>query len=172
MGPDLENLQSIAEDEHLAGLVETIIIHDDCENVDPYATRRLPLIGHPYEIWPRDESGRVMTRRIGIESLAQMLRTRQLRPKTIKIRDYHIHQHNLCYHQSDPELLYAGDLILWQAPTWMGLSSPAVIATDLIRDANVSITSFAVEYVEWLLGEVPSELNTPSQSTRRCIMDA
>jgi hypothetical protein len=69
MGSDLENLQSIAEDEHLSGLVETIIIHDDCENVDPYATRRLPKLGHPYKIWPRDETGRVISKETGIEGL-------------------------------------------------------------------------------------------------------
>jgi hypothetical protein len=161
MGSDLENLQSIAEDEHLSGLVEMIIVHDDCENLDPYATRRLPTIGHPYKIWPRDETGRVISRETGIESLTRMLRARQLRPKMIKIRDYHICQHNLCYDQSDPELLYAGDLILGQAPSWMSSSSPAMMATDLVRKANVSITSFAIEHVEWPIGEIPSELDTP-----------
>jgi hypothetical protein len=161
MGSDLENLQSIAEDPRLSGLVEMIIIHDDCENLDPYATRILPTIGHPYTIWPRDETGRVISSETGIESLERMLRTRQLRPKTIKIRDYHICKHNLCYAQSDPELIYAGDLVLAQAPSWTSSCSVAVMARDLVRDANVSITSLAIQYTEWPIGELPSELDTP-----------
>jgi hypothetical protein len=161
MGSDLEKLQSIAEDPHLSKLVETIIIHDDCENLDPYATRRLPYIGYPYTIWPRDETGRVISRETGLESLTRMLRTRKLRPKTIKIRDYHICKHNLCYAQSDPELNYAGDLVLARAPSWTSSCSVAVMAKDLIRDANVSITSFVIQYKEWPLGELPSELDTP-----------
>jgi len=157
-GSDLEKLQSFAEDPHLSKLLETIIIHDDCENLDPYATRILPTIGHPYTIWPRDETGRVISRETGIESLARILRARQLRPKTIKIRDYHICKHNLCY---DPELIYAGDLVLARAPSWTSSCSVAVMAKDLIRDANVSITSFVIQHVDWPLGELPSELNTP-----------
>ena len=161
MGSDIENLQSFAEDEHLSGLLETIIIHDNCENLDPYATRRLPIIGHPYTIWPRDETGRVIPDKIGIESLTRMLRTGQLLPKTIKIRDYDIRRHNLCYDQSDPELIYAGELVLAKAPSWTSSHSTAVMAKDLVRDAKVSITSFAIAYVDWPMGEIPSELDTP-----------
>jgi hypothetical protein len=40
-------------------------------------------------------------------------------------------------------------------------SSALVMATDLIRNANVSIISLATRHVEWLLGEIPSELDTP-----------
>jgi hypothetical protein len=161
MGSDLKKLQSIAKDQHLSQVVETIIIHDDCENLDPYATRRLPIVGYPYTIWPRDETGRVMSRETGLENLTRMLRTRQIRPKTIKIRDYRICKHNLCYAQSDPELIYAGDLVVARAPSWTSSCSVAVMAKDLIRDANVSITSFVIQYKEWPLGELPSELDTP-----------
>jgi hypothetical protein len=162
MGSDLENLQSIAEDEHLSGLVEMIIVHDDCENLDPYATRRLPTIGHPYKIWPRDETGRVITRETGIENLTRMLRTRQLRPKTIKIRDYCINNSNLHGSAAEhPELIYAGDLVRARMPHLTNPSSTLTMETELVRNANVSIISLATRHVERPLGEIPSELDTP-----------
>jgi hypothetical protein len=163
MGSDLEKLQSIAEDPHLSKLVETIIIHDDCENLDPYATRILPTIGHPYTIWPRDETGRVTSSGTGMESLTQMLRTRQLRPKMIKIRDYHITENNFPRRpdQNDPELFWARDLVLAQAPSWTTSCSATIMARDLVRGASVGVASLAVEYTHWDIGEIPSEHDMP-----------
>ena len=161
MGPDLENLQSIAEDPHLSKLLETIVIHDDCENLDPWATRLLPTIGHPYKVWPRDETGRRISSGTGIASLAQMLRTRKLRPKTIKIRDYCIHNFNLPSDTEHPEIIYARDLVRAREPHLTNPSSTLTMATDLARDANVSMISFATEHVDWPMGELPSELDTP-----------
>ena len=148
MGPDLENLQSIAEDPHLSKLLETIVIHDDCENLDPWATRLLPTIGHPYKVWPRDETGRRISSGTGIASLAQMLRTRKLRPKTIKIRDYCIHNFNLPSDTEHPEIIYARDLVRAREPHLTNPSSTLTMATDLARDANVSMISFATEHVD------------------------
>jgi hypothetical protein len=161
MGSDLEDLQSIAEDPHLSKLLETMIIHDDCENLDPWATRLLPTIGHPYMIWPRDETGRLISSGTGIASLAQMLRTRQLRPNMIKIRDYCINNSNLPSDTEHPEIIYARDLVRAREPHLTTPCSVLTMATDLARDANVSIISFATEHVDWPMGELPSELDTP-----------
>ena len=152
---NLEKLESIAKYKHLSNLLETIIIHDDIEKLDPWNIRYIPTEDYPHTIWPRDETGRVITSEIGIERLTRMLRTRQLRPKMIKIRDYQATNSNF---PSDPdrgerEAVYARDLIRARAPSGTAPASVAVMARDLVRDAAVSITSLSIGHVEWPIGE-------------------
>lgn len=156
MASNLEKLESIARDAHLSPLVENIIIHDDIEKLDPWNIRYIRTADFPHNIWPRDETGRVICAEIGVESLTRMLRTRQLRPRTIKIRDYQANEHlpgPADPEHVEPEPIYMRELIAARAPSGTDPASVALMARDLVRDANVSITLLSIGQTDWPIGE-------------------
>lgn len=149
MGSDLAMLQSLSNDKHLRHLVETIIIKDDCEKLDPWVASEFPSEDIPYDIWPREE-GVVITSDIGVAELTTMLRERLLHPKTIRIRDYRIQPGNLNW---CPEVARFQTLIK-DTPPLRGVElanqsgvGVASFARDVIAGSGLALTSVVMRYV-------------------------
>lgn len=150
MRSDLEKLRSISVDNHLRVLLETIIIEDDCKELDPWASSELHLVSSSYDIWPRNNAGKGITSDVGVVDLTTMLREKLLSPKTIKIRDYKIAHVNF---QFSPEMVCLGDLMKETARDTTDALSVAGLARDVIHGANLAVTSLAIHSASLPLAE-------------------
>lgn len=95
LGSDLEKLKSVSTEPRIRNLIETLIIQDECNVLDPFAVPELPSPESTYRIWPRDIAGVVISSEIGVAELSRILREKLLRPSTIIIRDYRIEPINM-----------------------------------------------------------------------------
>ena len=145
MSSSLENLTGISMENHLCALVKTIIIEDDSEILDPWASSKLPSAISSYDIWPRSGTGVIASSQIGIAKLKAMFREKVLRPKTIKIRDYQIAELNmsLC-----PELIRIRDRTENAPTTVPSRGAIAEITRDVIEDAYLAITSLVIQHAD------------------------
>jgi hypothetical protein len=90
MGLDLVQLKSLSMDDLLRHLVYTLVIEDDCMELDPWITRAIPQVDSSHHAWARNETGTVVEGDIEISDLVCILRERLLRPTTTWIRDHRI----------------------------------------------------------------------------------
>ena len=147
MGSDLEKLRSISKDEYLRPLLETLIIQDDCENLDPWGKSDLPCLDLPYDIWPRDDADLVVTSEIGMTELKMMLRQKLLCPKSIMIQNYRISHGNFNLY-SEPGR--ARDLVGNTAPNRADYSTLTELARDVVEGTNLAVTFLAIRYLDRL----------------------
>lgn len=149
MGRDLEILKYMSDDDHIRHLVDTLLIQDDCDKIDPYAATELPSAAIDYNIWPRDAAGWVVTSEFGIADLAQMLNRRRLCPRVINISDHRPMRHNFNYLSFFPELTHLrGSIRDCSITSTETPRSEASIARDLIEGADVAITSVTIKHIE------------------------
>jgi hypothetical protein len=100
MGLDLPKLEALAKDEELREYVKVIRIEDDFDwETTPSASSN---------IWPRDESGKVIVDALAVQSLKYMLLVKRFRPDRIEILD-----HRTFLEPSDPDvaLSFARDIL-------------------------------------------------------------
>lgn len=90
MASSLARLQDVSRADMLRKVVETILIKDGSDIVDPWASSELSSDARTYDVWPRDEAGLVRINEIETSVLTELLRLGRLRPRTITIRDYRI----------------------------------------------------------------------------------
>lgn len=150
MGSDFERLRSISEDKYLRTIVETLIIEDDCEKLDPWAKSELPSLDLSYVIWPRNDVDNVVVSKIGIADLIAMVREKLLRLETIRIRDYRISRENfnLC-----PEMRRARVLVGDTGSQMIPFSTVGGLARDIVKGTNLAVTSLAIRHVDRLYCE-------------------
>lgn len=144
MGSDLDILRSISKDDCLCDLVETLIIQDDSETIDPYAAPNLPSADFLYHIWPRSDAGVVFADDIGVANLRQMLNERSLRPKVIKIRDYRICPSNfqLCAEMAQVKHFFSETKLTGAEPVPI-----AALAKDIIQGSGIGVESLTIRHV-------------------------
>jgi hypothetical protein len=138
IGSDLEQLISLATDDHLRALVETLIIEDDCQRVDPWDKYEIPSLDSAYNFWLRNEAGSMIESPTGIPELVRILQKRLLRPTKIRIRDHQIYRFNfkLC-----PEMGRVRDLITQTvSPTATKGVSVSTITRSLIEHTGLDVT--------------------------------
>lgn len=150
----LSQLRSISQDSLIRSLVDVLVIQDDCEDLDPWSSSRLPRIGEAYDIWPRDKAGCVLSGEIGIAELARMIRERLLCPSLVRIRSYEIGKGNLDF---GTELGYVRDLIREKAPAGVQNATVVGMARDFVEGANVALTSIEMRSVDHPLADPPVE---------------
>lgn len=148
MGSDLENLRSISKDKYLRNALETLIIEDDCEKLDPWAKSELPSLDLSYDIWPRNDADNVITSEIGIADLIMMIQEKLLCPKTIKIHDYRMCRNNFDLY---PEMGSVRDLVGNTAPDMIHYSTVGRLARDIVKGTNLTVTFLAIRYVNRLV---------------------
>jgi len=92
--------------------------------------------------------------------LASLLRDRKLRPKTIIIRDYQANDSFVTHasdnsHGTEPEVVYTRRLIASSAPWGTDPDTVAAMAREVLRDANLSVTSLSIgpPAESWPIGE-------------------
>jgi hypothetical protein len=152
VGSDLEQLKSLATDDHLRSLVETLIIEDECQRVDPWEKYEIPSLDSARHFWPRNEAGSMIESPTGIPELACILQKRLLRPTKIRIRDHQIDRSNF---KVCPEMGRIQDMIKQAvSPTaTKGVSVP-IIARSLVEHTGLDVV-----YLRFgdKLREVPSD---------------
>jgi hypothetical protein len=145
MDPGLEKLRSISAEPQIRAYVETLVVQDESNTLDPFAVPELPEPGSTYRIWPRDDAGVVVASEIGITELKQILRTKLLCPRTIIIRDYRIDHTNmlLCEEYADFRNLVR------KIPQYAAEPQPlAVLVRDVVDGANLNIESIVFQNVD------------------------
>jgi hypothetical protein len=137
VGSDLDQLKSLATDDHLRTLVKTLIIEDDCQRVDPWEKYEILSLGCARHFWPRKEAGSMTESPTGIPELARILQKKLLRPTKISIRDHQTYRFNF---QMCPEMSRVQDLIKQAvSPTaTKGVSVPA-IARNLVEHTGLDV---------------------------------
>lgn len=150
MDLDLGKLKSVSTEPRIRGLIETLIIQDDSNTLDPFAVPELPLPDSTYHIWPRDDAGMVITSEVDVAELSRMLRRKLLRPSTIIIRDYHIEPINMLLCE---EFARFRPLI---RKTSQATAEPVPLASlvrDVVMGANLDVRSLAFQYADPGYGE-------------------
>jgi hypothetical protein len=150
MGSDLEKLKSLSTNRRLCSLIETLVIRDECNAVDPFTVPELPSMESTYNIWPRDHRGIVIANKIGIADLSQMLRERMLCPKTIEVVDYQIEPSTFLL---EPEMARIRRLIGDSTPAAAEPVPLAALVRDIIDGANLDVESVSSEHVDSGWGE-------------------
>jgi hypothetical protein len=150
MGSDLEKLESLSTNRRLRGLVETLVVRDECNAVDPFTVPELPSLDSTYHIWPRDNKGIVIASKIGIADLAHMLRERLLCPKTIEVIDYQIESSTFLL---GPEMARIRQLIGDVTPATAEPVPLAALVRDIVYGANLDVESIVSGYVDSGWGE-------------------
>jgi hypothetical protein len=150
MGSDLEKLKSLSTNRRLCSLIETLVIRDECNAVDPFTVPELPSMESTYNIWPRDHKGIVIANKIGIADLSQMLRERMLCPKTIEVVDYQIEPSTFLL---EPEMARIRRLIGDSTPAAAEPVPLAALVRDIIDGANLDVESVSSEHVDSGWGE-------------------
>jgi hypothetical protein len=137
VGSDLEQLESLATDDHLRSLVKTLIIEDDCQRVDPWEKYEIPSLDSARHFWPRNNAGSMTESPAGIPELARTLQKRLIRPTKIRIRDHQIDRFNF---KVCPEMGRVQDMIKQAvSPTaTKGVSVPA-IARSLVEHTGLDV---------------------------------
>ena len=156
MGSDLEKLKSLATEPRIRTLIETLVIQDECNTLDPFSVPKLPSPDSMYRIWPRDNAGIVISSEIGVAELSCMLRERLLCPSTIIIRNYRVDPINmlLCEEYARFRSLVRDILRSEAEPEPL-----AVLARDVVEGANLDVRSLVFHNVDPGYGE-HSVLNT------------
>jgi hypothetical protein len=150
MDSDLEKLESASRDPRICTLIDTLIIQDECNTLDPFAVPDLPSRDSTYRIWPRKGSGVVIASEIGVAELSRMLRERLLRPSTIIIRDYRIDPINMLLCEEFARFRH----LIREIPKAAAEPVPiAVLARDVIESANLDVHSLAFRYADPGYGE-------------------
>jgi hypothetical protein len=150
VGSDLERLKSMSTNRRLCSLIETLVIRDECNAVDPFIVPELPSMETTYNIWPRDHRGIVIANKIGIADLSQMLRERLLCPKTIKVVDYRIEPSTFLL---EPEMARIRRLIGDVTPAAAEPVPLAALVRDVIESANLDVESVVFGFVDAGWGE-------------------
>jgi hypothetical protein len=150
MDSDLEKLESASRDPRICSLIETLIIQDECDTLDPFAVPDLPSSDLTYRIWPRDNAGKVISSEIGATELSRMLRERLLRPSTIVIRNYRIDPINMLLCEEFARFR----TLIRDIPRSATEPEPlTVLARDIIEGANLDVQSLAFRYADSGYGE-------------------
>jgi hypothetical protein len=131
-------------------LIETLIIQDECNSLDPFAVPQLPSLDTTYRIWPRDNPGMVITSEIGVAELSRILGERLLCPSTIVIRDYRINPVNMRLCEEFARFRSLVRTIPQDAAEPVPL---AALARDVIEGANLNVQSLAFQYADSGYGE-------------------
>ena len=147
---DLEKLGSVSTEPRIRTLIETIIIQDECNTLDPFAVPRLPSPDTTYRIWPRDNAGIVITSGIGVAELSRILRERLLCPSTIIIRDYRIDPVNMRLCEEFARFRSLVRTIPRDAAEPVPL---AALARDVIEGAILDVRSLVFRHAESGYGE-------------------
>ena len=156
LGSDLEKLKSLSAEPRIRTLIETLIIQDDCDTLDPFSVPNLPSPDSTHRIWPRDNAGIVISSEIGVAELIRMLRERLLCPSTIIIRNYRIDPINMLLCEEYARFRS----LVRDIPRSEAEPEPlTVLARDLIKDANLDVQSLAFQNIDPGYGE-HSVLNT------------
>jgi hypothetical protein len=146
MDSDLEKLRSITAEPQIRSLVETLVVQDESNTLDPFAVPDLPSPDSTYRIWPRHDSGIVIASEIGTSDLRHMFREKLLCPRTIIVRSYQINPVNmfLCEEYADFRHLVR------KTPQNTAEPRPlAVLVRDIVDGANLDIVSLAFENVDY-----------------------
>lgn len=150
MDSDLEKLKSASAEPRILTLMETLVIQDENNTLDPFAVPELPSPDSTYHIWPRDSAGIVITSNIGVAELSRMLRERLLCPSTIIIRDYRIEPINMLLCEEFARFRS----IVCEGPRHTGEPVPlAALARDVIEGSNLDIQSLAFRHSDPGYGE-------------------
>lgn len=147
---DLEILKSICKEPPINTLIETLIIQDGCNTLDPFAVPQLPSLDATYRIWPRDDAGIVITSEIGVAKLSDILRERLLCPSTIIIRDYRIDPVNMWLREEFARFRSLVRTIQQDAAEPVPL---AALVRDVIEGANSDVRPLTFQYAESGYGE-------------------
>jgi hypothetical protein len=150
MGSDLERLLSLSKEPHLRDLLDTLIIQDSCESLDPWSSSELPRTGYTYNIWPRDHAGMIAPSDISVPQLTMMLREGLLRPKMIRVRDYRIAQINyrLC-----PEMNGVRELVEGTGSVATNSTAAATLASSIIETSDLAVTHLSIQNTDAPLSE-------------------
>jgi len=147
---DLEKLKSVSGEPRIRDLIETLIIQDECNVLDPFAVPELPSPDSTYRIWPGDNAGIVISSEIGVAGLSRILREKLLRPRIIIIRDYRIEPINMLpceeFARFRPLIRDIPQAIAEPVPL-------AVLARDVAERANLDVRSLAFQYADPGYGE-------------------
>lgn len=138
-----DKFATMSTDDRLCAMMKTIVIEDDSEILDPWASSELPSATFSYDIWPRTESGNIISSEIQTAEFTTMLRERTLRPENIIIRDYHIAESNLTF---CPEMTNARDRLENIIPSSKMPRHGAIVAfaTNIMDGADLAITSLTI----------------------------
>ena len=145
MGSDLEKLKSMSMEARICTLIETLIIQDESNTLDPFAVPELPSPDSTYRIWPRGDAGMVISSELGVAELSRMLREKLLRPSTIIIRDYHIRPINMLLCE---EFARFRSLIREISQDAAEPVPIAVLTRDIVEGANLDVRSLVFQYVD------------------------
>ena len=145
LGSDLERLELMSDDSRIRALIETLVIQDECNALDPFAVPELPTPGSTYRIWPRDNAGIVIANEVGITELRRILSAKLLCPRTIIIRDYQIEPINMLLCE---ELADFRHLVREVPPTAAEPVPLAVLVRDVVDGARVDVESIVFRYVD------------------------
>lgn len=147
---DLEKLKSVSTEPRIHSLMETLIIQDECNTLDPFAVPELPSRVSTYRIWPRDDEGIVISSEIGVAELSRILRENLLRPSTIILRDYRIEPINmlLCdeFARFRPLIRKISQATAEPVPL-------AALVRDVVMGANLDVRSLAFRCADSGYGE-------------------
>jgi hypothetical protein len=150
MGKDLEKLKSVSTEPRIRTLIETLIVQDECNTLDPFAVPGLPSPDSTYRIWPRNESGVVIASEIGVVELSHMLHERLLCPSTIIIRNYRIDPINMLLCEEFARFR----TLVRDIPQAAAEPVPiAAFVRDIIEDANLDVQSLVFQHVDPGYGE-------------------
>jgi hypothetical protein len=150
MGSDLEKLESLSTNRRLCSLIETLVVRDECNAVDPFTVPKLPSMDSTYHIWPRDNRGIVIANKIGIADLSRMLRERLLHPKTIEVVDYQIEPSTFLL---EPEMARIRNLIGEATPATTEPIPLAALVREIVDGAFLDVHSVVSGYVDSGFGE-------------------
>jgi hypothetical protein len=150
MGSDLDKLESLSTNRRLRSLVETLVVRDECNAVDPFTVPELPSMDSTYHIWPRDNRGVVIASKIGVADLSHMLREKLLCPKIIEVVDYQIEPSTFLL---GPEMARIRRLIGDVKPATAEPVPLAALVRDIIDGANLGVESIISGYVDSGWGE-------------------
>lgn len=150
MDSDLEKLESVSTEPRIRTLIETLVIQDQSNTLDPFAVPELPSPDSTYHIWPRDDAGMAITSKIGVAELRRMLSEKLLCPSKVIIRDYRIEPINLLLCEEFARFRS----IVCEVPRHMGEPVPlAALARDIVEGANLDIQSLAFQHTDPGYGE-------------------